>query len=160
ITAATNIFRGGVAAGASTITTVAQDENLTNANLFSLQILDIMVERANTLSPLIRPIKVNGEKKFVGFLHDFQVTDMRISAGPGQWLDIQKAALAGGAASQSPIYTGALGEYNGVILHKWNRLPQGINSTTGVPVANTRRAVLCGAQAGAVGFGKEFSKGS
>jgi N4-gp56 family major capsid protein len=125
----------------------------------NLGVIDALVERANTASPLIRPIMVNGEKKFVMFLHDYQVTDMRTSTSTGQWLDIQKSALAGGAGSKSPIYTGALGEYNGVVLHKWNRLPNGI-SNAGAAQTSTRRAVFCGAQAAAVGFGKEFSKGS
>jgi N4-gp56 family major capsid protein len=125
----------------------------------NLQIIDALVERANVASPLIRPIMVGGEKKFVMFLHDYQVTDMRISTSAGQWLDIQKSALAGGAGSKSPIYTGALGEYNGVVLHKWNRLPVGI-SNAGAAQTSTRRAVFCGAQAAAIGFGKEFSNGS
>ena len=84
---------------------------------------------------------------------------MRINTNAGQWLDIEKAALAGGAGSKSTIYTGAIGEYNGVVLHKWNRLPMGI-SNAGVQQTSTRRAVLCGAQAAAVGFGKENSKSS
>jgi N4-gp56 family major capsid protein len=84
---------------------------------------------------------------------------LRTDAGAGQWLDIQKAALAGGAGSKSPIYTGALGEYNNVVLHKWNRLPFGI-SNANTYQTSTRRGVFAGAQAAAVGFGKEFSKGS
>jgi N4-gp56 family major capsid protein len=152
ITAPTNIYRGG---GATDDATINGDSTKT----MNLQIIDALVERANVASPLIRPIMVGGEKKYVMFLHDYQVTDMRISTSAGQWLDIQKSALAGGAGSKSPIYTGALGEYNGVILHKWNRLPVGI-SNAGAAQTSTRRAVLCGAQAAAVGFGKEFSKGS
>jgi N4-gp56 family major capsid protein len=108
---------------------------------------------------MIRPIMIGGRKKYLAFLHDFQVTDLRTNVNPGQWLDIQKAALAGGIGSKSPIYTDALGEYNDVILHKWNRLPPGI-SNAGAAVPNTRRAVFCGAQAGVVGFGRQFSQGS
>ncbi|MGJ4928146.1 N4-gp56 family major capsid protein [Bradyrhizobium sp. HKCCYLS2038] len=126
---------------------------------FNLQLIDTCVERAETNTPMIRPIMINGEKKYLMFLHNYQVTDMRNNTSTGQWLDIQKAALAGGAASKSPIYTNALGEYNNVILHKWVRLPQGITNA-GVLAPNTRRAVFCGAQAGFVGFGKEFAKGS
>lgn len=130
-----------------------------NTAKMNIQFLDTLLERAETATPLIRPIMVNGEKKYLFFMHNTQVTDMRTSTSTGQWLDIEKAALAGGASSKSPIYTGALGEYNGIILHKWFRLPQGI-SNAGAYVSNTRRAVFCGAQAGFVGFGKEFSKGS
>jgi len=152
ITAPTNIYRKGGATDDATI-------NADNTATMNLGIIDALVERAGVASPLVRPIMVGGEKKFLMFLHDFQVTDMRTSTNSGQWLDIQKAALAGGIGSKSPIYTGALGEYNGVILHKWNRLPFGI-SNAGAYQPNTRRAVFCGAQAAAVGFGKEFSKGS
>lgn len=152
ITAPTRIYRGGGATDDATI-------NGDNTKTMNLQVIDALVERANVASPLIRPIMVGGEKKFVMFLHDYQVTDMRTSTSTGQWLDIQKAALAGGVGSKSPIYTGALGEYNGVVLHKWNRLPVGI-SNAGAAQTSTRRAVFCGAQAAAIGFGKEFSNGS
>lgn len=152
ITTPTNIIRGNAATDDATV-------NGDNTATFKLKYIDYAVEKANTMSPLIRPVMVNGKKKFIMFLHDYQVTDMRTSTDAGQWLDIQKAALAGGIASKSPIYSDALGEYNNVILHKWSRLPNGI-SNAGAAQANTRRAVLCGAQAAAVGFGKEFSKGS
>lgn len=147
------IYRaGGVATDDATI-------NGDNTKTFKIQMIDALVERAGTASPLIRPIKVEGENKFVMFLHDYQVTDLRTDVGAGGWLDIQKAALAGGAGKKSPIYTGALGEYNNVVLHKSNRITTGI-SNAGAAQASTRRAVLCGAQSLGLGFGKEFSGGS
>jgi hypothetical protein len=51
-----------------------------------------------------------------------------------------------------------LGEYNGTILHKSNRIPMGV-SNAGAQQTSTRRALFCGAQAGALAFGKEFSEG-
>lgn len=124
----------------------------------NLQVIDYCVEKAATASPMIRPIKIMGENKYVMFLHDYQVTDLRTNTNSGQWLDIQKSALAGGAASKSPIYTGALGEYNGVILHKSNRITYGV-SNAGAAQTSTRRAVLCGAQAGFLAWGKQYSDG-
>ena len=152
ITAPTNIYRPSAYTDDASV-------NGDNTALMNLKFIDALLERAETASPLIRPIMVNGEKKYLFFMHNYQVTDMRTNTSTGQWLDIEKAALAGGAASKSPIYSGALGEYNGVILHKWFRLPNGI-SNAGVQQTSTRRALFCGAQAGAVGFGKEFAKGS
>lgn len=130
---------------------------------FSLTLIDVAVERAKTLEVPIRPVMIGGEQKYVMFLHHYQVTDMKTSTATNQWFDIQKAAMQGGAVTNNPIYTGALGEYNGVILHATNRLPgfsssavvsQGGGSTTatGTPVIN---AVLCGAQAAAIAFGRE-----
>jgi N4-gp56 family major capsid protein len=149
--APSRIFRGGGATDDATI-------NADNTKVMNLQIIDALVERAGVATPLIRPIKVAGENKFLMFLHDYQVTDLRISTNAGQWLDIQKAALAGGIGAKSPIYTGSLGEYNNVVLHKANRIPMGI-SNAGAQQTSTRRAVFCGAQAGAIAWGKEFSDG-
>lgn len=116
------------------------------SNVFKLSFLDVAVEKARTNSPLIRPIKLNGEDKFLCFLHPYQVTDLRQNTATGQWLDIQKAAMAGMQSSKSPIYTGALGEYNGVILHESTRVP--------FVTAGVYRAVFSGAQAGAIAFGQ------
>ena len=121
---------------------------------FTLTLIDVAVEKAKTLEVPIRPLMVNGEEKYVMFLHHFQVTDMRNNAGTNQWFDIQKAAMQGGQVSKNPIYTGALGEYNGVVLHASSRLPGFSSSATagGTPV---RHAVMCGAQAAAMAFGRE-----
>ncbi len=135
------------------------DQDIGSGDTFTLALIDHAVERAGTLSPMIRPLRVQGEDKFVLFLHDYQVTDLRTNTGSGQWLDIQKAALAGGRVKDNPIYTGALGEYNGVILHKANRVTPGVHSATGVAIPTVRRAVLCGAQAGVIAFGQDGGPG-
>jgi N4-gp56 family major capsid protein len=121
IAAPTRIYRGGGATDDATI-------NADSTKTMSLGIIDALVERAKTATPLIRPIRVNGEDKYLMFLHDYQVTDLRTNTSSGQWLDIQKAALAGGVGSKSPIYTGALGEYNRVILHESFRIPMGVSN--------------------------------
>lgn len=132
----------------------ATDQALVAGDEMTLSLIDKLVEMAGTVNPIIRPIRVNGEDKYVLFLHDYQVTDLRTSTSTGQWLDIQKAAMAGGNVKDNPIYTGALGEYNSVVLHKAARVPTGIHSTTGVAETDTRRAIFCGAQAGVIGFGQ------
>ncbi len=131
-------------------TTEAQVASASASNAMSLKFIDYAVEKANVLSPMIRPIKVNGENKFVMFIHPYQATDLRTNTNTGQWLDIQKAAMSGGQISQNPIYTGALGEYNGVILHVSTRVP---TITAGV-----YRGIFCGAQAAAIGFGQDNSE--
>ena len=135
---------------------VANEGALGSTNTFNLNLIDYGVELAFTKAPMIRPIKIDGEEKYVGFLHPFQVTDMRTTTSTGQWLDIEKAAATGGEVSDNPIYTGALGEYNGCILHKAYRVTPCYYS--GAYVANTMRAVLCGAQAGAIAFGRGDSE--
>ncbi len=138
-------------------TGVASESALGSSNTFTLSLIDTAVERAYLNNPyLIRPIRIKGEDKYVCFVHPSQVTDLRTSTSAGQWLDIEKAAMTGGEVSDNPIFTGALGEYNGVILHKAYRVSQCVNGSAALP--NTYRAVFAGAQAGALGFGREEGK--
>lgn len=139
----------------------SNDESLTSSDTFDLQLIDIARERAETSSTLngtgslIRPLMVNGENMYVMFLHDYQVTQLRTNTSTGQWMDIQKAAMQGGDVKKNPIFTGALGVYNGVVLHKATRVTQGVNSSSGAAETDVRRAVLCGAQAAAIAFGSD-----
>ncbi len=128
------------------LTTEAQIASASASNVMKLSYINTLVEKAKTISPKVRPLMINGEEKYVAFLHPYQVTDMRNDASAGQWLDIQKAALQGGNISKNPIYTGALGEFNGVILHESTR----VKAVT----AGVYRAVLCGAQACTIAFGQ------
>lgn len=123
---------------------------------FLLPMLDLAVKLAKTSSPLIRPIKVGNMSYYVAFLHPDQVLSLRTNTNTGQWLDIQKAALQGGEIENNPIFTGALGVYNGVILHEWTRLPGGSDKPIAV-ATSVRRGVFCGAQALAMAYGKGYS---
>jgi len=127
------------------------EASLGASDTFDLTYIDYCVEKAKTLSPLIRPVNVGGGgRKFVMFLHPYQVTDLRTNTDTGQWLDIQKAAMQGGKVTGNPIYTAALGEYHGVVLHESTRIPS--------PISNVRRALFCGAQAGAMAFGRGYGQ--
>lgn len=134
------------------------DASLSNSATykFTLTLIDVCVEKAKTMEVPIRPIMVNGEEKYVMFLHPYQVTDMRTNSNTGQWFDIQKAAMQGGQISKNPIYTGALGEYNGVILHQSTRIP-GFSAGAALTANAGRIAVFAGAQACAMGFGRGHS---
>lgn len=123
------------------------EASLVSTNVLSLDLLDRVKYTLEVSDPLIRPLKSDGEEYHVGFIHPRQKEDLRINTATGQWLDIQKAALQGGRISNNPLFTGALGMYNGLILHRSNRVPQAAS-------ANTRRAIFCGAQAGAIAFGR------
>ena len=54
--------------------------------------------------------------------------------------------MMGKGVRDNPIFTGALGVYNGVILRENPRIP--------TVVANTRRAIFCGAQAATFAVGQ------
>lgn len=135
----------------------ANDQSLTTGDEMTLGLIDQLVAMAKLATPVIRPVKVDGEDKYVMILHTNQVTQLRTNTSTGQWLDIQKAATTGDGSRNNPIFTGALGEYNGVILHESTRITNGVNSSTGATVATARRAVLLGAQAAFLAFGQGFS---
>ena len=131
------------------------DANLdSTGDTFTLTTIDIAVERAKTGTPPIRPVMVNGTPYYVVFLHPYQVTDLRTSTSTSTitWHDIQRAALSANGSKDNPIFSGALGVYNGCILHESTRVPTGV-SVAGVEQTSVRRALLCGAQAAAVAFG-------
>lgn len=130
----------------------ASEASLSTTNTFNLAAIDKAVTIARTSNPLMRPIKVGSQEFFVCFLHDYQIEDMRTNTNTGQWLDIQKAAMSGGEVEDNPIFTGALGVYNGVVLHRWARLPESPDKS------NIRRAVFCGAQAAGMAFGKDYGE--
>lgn len=144
----------------------ATDEALTTGDEFNLQIIDRMVARAmqfnnaaGTGNPM-RAMRAQGRKLLVLFLHDDQVYQLRSSAAAGTWIDFQKSAIQGGDRD-NPLFKGGdlIGEYNGVLMHRAPRITNGVNSTTGAAVANTRRAVLCGAQAVMFATGRDSGEG-
>jgi N4-gp56 family major capsid protein len=133
------------------------DEGCTG-NAFTLITIDRAVEIAKTGGsgnlPKIRPIRIEGGEHYVIYIHPSQVTSLRAQTSAGQWLDIQKAAMQGGEITSNPIFTGALGMYNNVVIRESEQIPLGVNSTTAAAVANTRRAVFMGAQAAGLAFGQ------
>lgn len=119
---------------------------------FQLTLIDKALAVAKTANPTIRPIRVNGSEKYVCFLHPYQVYSLRTDATANRvtWYDTQKARVQGGEMDNG-IFNGALGEYNGVILHENTRVPIAPNTTT------VRRAIFCGAQAACIAYGRENS---
>jgi N4-gp56 family major capsid protein len=124
---------------------------LTSSDIFTLGLIETLVERAETLDPMIQPIMVNGEKKYIMLLHPYQVTDLRTNMSQGQWADIQKAAAAA-QGQGNPLFTGSLGEYRGVILHSHRNVIRFSDYGAGTNLA-AARALFLGAQAGAIAFG-------
>ena len=130
------------------------DEGLSSSDTFTVSLIDKAKEIASTGDNMVRPVEIGGQPKYVMYLDPAQVTSLRVNATSGGWLDITKAAMAGMEATKSPIYTGALGEWNGVILRQSQDVTVGVNSSTGAAITTVRRAVLLGAQAAVVGYGK------
>jgi N4-gp56 family major capsid protein len=137
------------------------ESSLSASSIFSLTLLDRAKNKAVTVSPVIRPIRVNGEDKYVMFIHPHQHYQLRTNTNTAQYQDIQKAAIQGGQISQNPIYTGSIAEYNGIIMHESVRVPWGVSTQTNARTDTSlgqsavARSVLCGAQAAVLSTGRQ-----
>jgi N4-gp56 family major capsid protein len=139
---------------ASTATSAA---TITNAMPMDLRLIDRAVAKAETMGGdttdelSMKPCSVDGEDKYVMLMHTFQFDALKSSTSTGQWLDIQKAAAAS-QGQKNPIFSGALGEYNGVVLHKHRNVITFNNygASENLPAA---RALFMGCQAGFLAYG-------
>ena len=133
-----------------------------NNDTFTLELIDRAVTKANTMGGgtngkvKIRPIRINGESRFVIVMHSFQEHDLRTKQqGTMTWADIQKAAAAA-QGQGNPIFTGTLGMYRGVILHSHQSAIRFSNA--GVDGAQpAARALFLGAQSVVMAYGSPGS---
>lgn len=130
--------------------TIATDEgNLGSNDQIQLADLDFAKEAAKTLDPMIRPCMIDGEEYYVVVLHPYSVTDLRLDIANSaytDWPSIQMYANKRGL--DNPIFSGALGVYNGMILYESTRIFS--------PVTSVRRNLFLGAQAGVFAVGNAY----
>lgn len=114
---------------------------------FDVALIDQAVARAESINPRMAPIMVDGQPHFVCYLTPASVWKLRGSST--LWSQIQREAASRG--SDNPIFTGALGIYNNVILRK---------SEFVVSVGTVRHNILLGQGALALAFGNAWEKQS
>jgi len=137
-TAAAQIFAGSKAK--ATITT---------SDLFDVDCIKRAKEAAEMASPTVPPIMINGGPHYVMILHPYQVFDLQKDS---EYLQAVREGHIRG--EKNPIFSGALTEYDGVILHKHKECLTftDYGSTGDLPAA---RAILCGRQAALFAKGSE-----
>lgn len=136
---------------------VANDQSLGVNDTFDVDILDELVTIAEQLPVPIRPFIYKGNPYYAMFLHGDQIADLRKSNT--QWYAAMVAALSGGAVDNNPLWGRALGKWRNVIIFSDNHITQGVNSSTGAVVADTRRGVFCGACSLVMGYGRHYGHG-
>lgn len=123
----------------------------------TLTILDQAKSRASTMGggssgiPSIEPCLIEGEEHYVCVMHPFQEYAIRTNSTTGQWLDINKA-LTTAEGKNSPIFKGALGLYNNIVLHSHKAVVR-FNDYGSSANVEAGRAIFMGRQAGVVAFG-------
>lgn len=87
----------------------------------------------------IRPVRVDGRDVYVMVIDQYQARDLKQDS---VWLAAQEYANIRG--DKNPIFSGALGMYDGVVIHESLRVPRTATGDSNTPVSH---ALLLGAQA-------------
>lgn len=108
--------------------------------------------KAQLATPKIQPLKIKGKNYYVMFIHPWQAYDLKRNA---EFVQAQREAMPRG--EDNPIFTGALGVWDGVIIHEHEYVPfldvsvvgnSFRGAATGTDCAvDCFRALLCGKQA-------------
>ena len=146
-TAPSTVFYGGDA---------TSDATLESGDDFTLAMVDKAVNKAKIMEPQIRPIKWRGQDYYIVVLHPNQVRQLR-DAG-SVWFSTMQNALTGGTVDGNPLFTGALGAWNGVVFFENNRVTKGVSATT-TAIDEVRRGILLGAQGMGLAYGQEYDTG-
>lgn len=135
-------------------------DSISDDDKMSLKLVDRAVTKAKMSGGgadgkiRIRPMRINGQDRFVMVMCPFQEYDLRTNTNTGQWLDIQKAANQRG--TQNPIFNGSLGMYNNVVLHSHEAVIR-FNNAGADSLQPAARALFMGRQAILMAFGSPGS---
>ena len=121
------------ASAAGTYASITANDKLTTT------IISRAKRKAMMHAPKVQPIKVDGMDKYIMLVHPWAARDLKDDP---KWLAAQQNANVRG--SKNPIFTGALGEYDGVILYEYERV---VCDNTGASGANVCHNTLLGRQA-------------
>ena len=129
--------------------------SLATTDFITPQLISRTKTKARLSRPKIQPLDIDGKSYYVMFVHPWQAYDLKQNA---QFAQAMREAEVRG--KENPIFTGALGIWDGVVLIEHEMVPfldvtvagnsfRGTNTGTDCAV-DAFRAILCGRQA--VGF--------
>ena len=121
------------ASAAGTISSITANDKLTTT------LISRAKRKAMMHAPKVQPIKIDGMDKYIMLVSPWAAKDLKDDP---KWLAAQQNANIRG--SKNPIFTGALGEYDGVVLYEYERV---ITSASGASGANVCNNLLLGKQA-------------
>lgn len=117
----------------------ATQSSLTANDKLTTTLISRAKRKAMMHAPKVQPIKVDGMDKYIMLVSPWAARDLKDDP---KWLAAQQNANVRG--SKNPIFTGALGEYDGVILYEYERV---LCDNTGASSANVCHNLLLGKQA-------------
>lgn len=124
---------GADPANEAAVTTEEDQLTDSSAHHFNTTIISDMAAemRVNNFMPVIE----NGEEFYLGFIHPYQYKQLRVDTN---WNEAMQ--MAWGEGKKNPLFTGALGYWDGVVLYRHNKVAVGTSE-------NIRRAIFMGGNA-------------
>jgi len=127
-------------------------DDLAAADILDVDDISVAKYKAKLASPMIRPLRVEGKDYYVMFVHPYQAYDLK-NQSSSTWAQAQREAQVRG--NSNPIFTGALGIWDGVVLYEHEYVPtvvasDGFSASGTAAGVRAYRALLCGQQACAV----------
>jgi len=128
------------------------DEDLASGDAFTLEMISVAVEKAKMATIPIRPVRIEGNSYYVVFVHPYQLSQLREQ--DSRWDKVYMAALQAGMINSNPLFNGTMGVWDGCLIVESKRVTPGVNSSTKAVIDEVKRAVLCGAQAATIAWGR------
>jgi len=164
-------FIGGQKTDGTGLVTVADDDLLDDTlgiHLFGTAVLTYLKRMALTDGGSsygkMRPVNVKGKLYFVFFASPWQIKTLKTEA---TWINAQKDANIRGESN--PIFSGACGIWDGIIVHEYDKIQTRTGDAVGTdagtffesgdPAADgisMSRGLFCGAQAGILAYGRKI----
>jgi len=116
-----------------------KDNEITDTDVLTTDLIEIVKRKAANAQPKIRPVMVKGKPHYVIVCRDYQLRDLRKDE---RWLNAQLHANIRG--EDNPIFSGAEGIWDGVIIHAHENVPITATGASGAKVAHS---LFLGAQA-------------
>jgi N4-gp56 family major capsid protein len=123
------------------------DGSLVAGDVLDTKCIDAAKQMAMLASPKVAPLRVGGKDHYVMIVHPYQATDLKKDS---VWNQAQREANVRGEAN--PIFSGALGMWNNVIIHEHEYVYAWAGGSGSAPIC---RAVLCGQQAAVIAYGAD-----
>jgi N4-gp56 family major capsid protein len=135
--------------------TATTNATLTSSMIMDLELITQAVAKAQgELIVPIKPVVVKGiEIAGMWFGHQTQIRDLKNNFAAGEWGNIFGMAMQGGQVTGNPIFTGAIGVYENVVLHSDAHVPWGDNSQNQMRLQPSGTAVASPGSLGAAATG-------
>lgn len=120
---------------------------ITTTDTFTASLIGVAKRMAQMADPLIRPVMVEGKPHWVLILNPYQARDLKKDP---EWREAQLNANVKGP--DNPIFSGALGVYDNVVVHEHQNVARTLTGASNTPVGH---ALFVGAQAAGFAVAQE-----